>query len=201
LVCGRLAAPTPTHAHRLIKRATVTGRLLYHTSLTILSQTNPLLPVTHPDMAAMQFDNAHKVCGIVTHVKDRGVSSAALRCMVIASEVLVDRREQEEALTVFDRIHRETGWNIAFLSSELRDKWGWNEESGSPSASHPYSAGRPSLPPHMALEQRRLISPAGIPNPVYRSADFSLPNHPYQQFYRPPSGGPGNGVAGHWSSR
>lgn len=31
--------------------------------------------------------------------------------------------------------------------------------------------------------------PSGIPNPMYRAADFNLPQHPYQEFYVAPTTG------------
>lgn len=193
-----LCDPASTDQIRLIKRATIMGRLFYHTAMTLLAQINPLQPVTSPEMASMQLTHAHQICGIVAHVKDRGVASAALRCMAIAAEVLVDRREQEEVLQVFDKIRKETGWQIGFLYNELKVKWGWNREqaaveqqtsllgaiSGNSSSSLSTSSGLPPAPPATTAPPK---IPAGIPNPLYRNADFSLPNHPYQQYYQPPN--------------
>lgn len=39
--------------------------------------------------------------------------------------------------------------------------------------------------------------PTGILNPIYAKADFSLPQHPYQNFYVAPSSGYGNPQSGH----
>lgn len=39
--------------------------------------------------------------------------------------------------------------------------------------------------------------PTGIPNPLYAKADFSLPQHPYQNFYVAPSSGYGNPQTAH----
>lgn len=145
-------------------------------------------------MASTQLSHAHQICGIVAHVKDRGVASAALRCMAIAAEVLVDRHEQEEVLQVFDKIRKETGWQIGFLYNELKEKWGWNREqalleqqnsllggmSGISGGGLTSMSGLPPVPPAPKI-------PSGISNPLYRNADFSLPNHPYQQYYQPPN--------------
>ena len=59
----------------------------------------------------------------------RGVASVAIRSLAHAAECLTDRREQEEVLEIFRKINRETGWRIAFVFKELKDKWGWQEET------------------------------------------------------------------------
>jgi hypothetical protein len=190
---------------RLIKRATIVGRLFYHTAMTLLAQTNPIMGKDTQEMHTMQLDHSHMICGIAAHVKDRGVSSVAIRSLGIAAEVLVDRREQEEVLRIFDRIRIDTGWKIDFLHDELREKWGWPSESqiqqqmavqqNSLSQFFPSTAPNsgvvlaPStnLPPIPPAPQTRGGVPGGIPNPLLKTADFSLPNHPYQQYYQPPS--------------
>jgi hypothetical protein len=153
-----------------------------------------------PEMRDMQLSHAHQICGIVAHVKDRGVASVALRSLAIAAEGLVVQREQEEVLEIFDKIRKETGWQVGFLNKELRIKWGWPPE---PDAAQQQMAAQqnslaqffpattqasalptslPPAPPHAAQRP-----PAGVLNPLLRSADFSLPNHPYQQYYQPPN--------------
>ena len=96
--------------------------------MCLLARINPALPVTSPEMHEMQTTHSHDLCGIVAHVKDRGVASVALRSLAIAAECLVSRREQEEVLQIFDRIRKETGWRVAFLHKELKEKWGWHDE-------------------------------------------------------------------------
>lgn len=170
------------------------ARLFYHTALTLLAQINPVLPITSPVMSQLQLQNAHQICGIVAHVKDRGVASAALRCMAIAAEVLSDRREQEEVLAVFDKIRKETGWQIGFLYNELKEKWGWNREEqllqqqqqlmGLTSGGGQMGMTASTLPPAPPATSG---PKGGILNPLLRTADFSLPNHPYQQYYQPPN--------------
>ena len=151
-------------------------------------------------MHEMQMHHAHQICGIVAHVKDRGVASVAIRSLAIAAECLVDRREQEEVLEIFEKIRKETGWKVGFLNKELRAKWGWqNEEAAQQQmASQPSSLSQffptsnqaqPShtnLPPAPPQPARPAI-PSGILNPLLKTADFSLPNHPYQQYYQPPN--------------
>lgn len=192
--------------------------------MTLLPQINPILPVTHPDMAALQLQHSHQICGIVAHVKDRGVASVALRSLAIAAEVLTERREQEEVLQVFEKIRSETGWKIGFIPPELKEKWGWNREdaakaallqqqqsnslaaffpttSGGVSSSMPAPATTlPPAPPqpNIAAIQARMRA---MVNPL-KTADFSLPNHPYQQYYQPPNpaNGPIHSVTNTWFS-
>ena len=166
------------------------------------------------EMHDMKVYHSRQICGIVAHVKDRGVASASIRCLAIAAECLTVRREQEEVLEIFDKIKKETGWRVTFLRTELIEKWGWNNDdmqqhqsnhSHHPSMGVGNSGGMsngsgqsaffqqgttapPSMPPipaHPPPSQRPKI-PTGIVNPLYATADFSKPQHPYQQYYVAP---------------
>jgi hypothetical protein len=159
------------------------------------------------EMHALQLNHSHQICGIVAHVKDRGVASVAIRSLDIAAEVLVDRREQEEVLQMFDRIRKETGWKIGFIHKELKEKWGWpNEEqaqqqmiqqqnslaqffsSGGTGGAQQGIGAATSLPPPVQVPRDPIPrGSGGILNPLLRTADFSLPNHPYQAYYQPPN--------------
>ena len=173
----------------------------------------------------------------MAHVKDRGVASASIRCLAIAGECLVDRREQEEVLDMFRRIKQEAGWRVDFLIDELKARWGWNvnksplqqfpPDQQAPQHSHHTSLnggsingmssnvssptgqnhgntnnnsnnnnnvgtafftpqGVPTMPPVPAQPPQRPKFPSGIVNPMYATADFSKPQHPYQTHYVPP---------------
>lgn len=178
---------------RLIKRATIVGRLFYHTAMCLLPQIHPLMPREVEEMRKMQLYHAHQICGIVAHVKDRGVASVALRSLAIAAECLVIRREQEEVLEIFEKIRAETGWKVGFLHNELKTKWGWQQEEQiqQQMAAQQHSLAQffpnPSQVPPVSLPSAPPPSmPSRIQNPLER-ADFSLPNHPYQQHYQPPN--------------
>ncbi|KAL9059559.1 MAG: hypothetical protein Q9162_001064 [Coniocarpon cinnabarinum] len=124
----------------IIKRTSVVGRLLYHNAMVLLAQINPMatpsgspypapqnMPSPSPsDLSELESYHAHQICGIVAHVKDRGVASIALRCLHHAAECLVIRREQEEVLSIFTRIHKDTGWRINFIPEDLMTKWKWS---------------------------------------------------------------------------
>ena len=99
--------------------------MFYHTAMCLLAQTNPAMSTSTQEMHDMQLSHSHDLCGIVAHVKDRGVASVALRSLAIAGECLVSRREQEEVLSILDKIRKETGWRVGFLHKELKEKWGW----------------------------------------------------------------------------
>ncbi|KAK1593833.1 uncharacterized protein LY79DRAFT_171847 [Colletotrichum navitas] len=191
----------------LIKRAAIIGRLFYHTAQCILAQTNPMEPgKASEEMRALQLHHAHQVCGIVAHTKDRGVASVAIRSLAIASAVLTDPREQEEVLEILDKIHAESGWRLGKIHSELKKAWGWpspapshstlpgiNDHRGSVGYGRP---GPPSNPPAMATSSGTSGPPGSsaassapmkaLVNPL-SFADFSLPNHPYQNWYEPPN--------------
>ncbi|CAK3993052.1 Adhesion and hyphal regulator 1 [Lecanosticta acicola] len=237
----------------LVKRTTIVARLFYHTAMLLMAQIHPYLFVTNnPDMSNMQAQHSRMICGIVAHVKDRGVASVAIRSLAHAAEVLTDRREQEEVLQIFEKINKETGWRIGFVYKELKERWGWHEEPSPQQAAQTHTAHRqakeaqeaqqrqmqeqahraslqlqqgfdfnqqPSMtamqqqqashntttqqmqptPPQQHQQQQQQQQappppqqqnkrpPAGIPNPLYAKADFSLPQHPYQNFYVAPN--------------
>lgn len=126
------------------------------------------------------------------------MASASIRCLAIAGEHLTSRREQEEVLDTFDKIKKETGWRVDFINDDLREKWGWKSQStpdssvngstGGPSSFYQHGAGNPTMPtpvPSAASGRRKF--PSGIINPLYKNADFSASDPPYQGSYVPPN--------------
>jgi hypothetical protein len=180
---------------RLIKRTVIVGRLFYHTAMCLLYQIHPIMPEGNEEMRQLQLDHAHQICGIAAHVKDRGVASVALRSLAIAATCLVVRREQEEVIEIFERIRKETGWRIDFLYKEFKTKWGWPDEDSTQQQmmqqqnSLPFfpTTSLPPVPLPLQPQPQQAPVPGGILNPLLRTADFSLPNHPYQQYYQPPN--------------
>ncbi|KIX04333.1 uncharacterized protein Z518_05201 [Rhinocladiella mackenziei CBS 650.93] len=181
----------------LIKRTTIVARLFYHTAMALLGSVHPLAgiqPQTADEMREMRVYHSRLICGIVAHVKDRGVASASIRCLAVAGENLTVRREQEEVLQIFDRIKKETGWRVTFIHDDLKEKWGWNSnapeyDNGSTTSTY-YSSSTSSAPPAppTGLSPRPKY-PGGIVNPLYKNADFSAQNPPYQGNYVPPTPG------------
>ena len=53
----------------------------------------------------------------------------------------MSRAEQEEVLEIFTKIREETGWQVAFLNTELKRKWGWEEENDQ--SKRPPAGGQP----------------------------------------------------------
>ncbi|KAK2737435.1 hypothetical protein FQN57_007525 [Myotisia sp. PD_48] len=193
----------------MIKRSAVVGRLFYHTALCLLSQLNPAEPSYSEQMLAMQQSNAHNICGLVAHVKDRGVASVSIRCLAIAAEHLTSRASQEEVLGIIDKIIKETGWQIGFLHQELMGKWGWHENASNRNQRLPGQQLKSHEPDHVTstttipsaspLDMNssllasgtiapapRLRAPQGIVNPLMAAADFTAENHPYQSHYVAP---------------
>ncbi|KAF2813098.1 uncharacterized protein BDZ99DRAFT_381672 [Mytilinidion resinicola] len=178
----------------LIKRTTIVARLFYHTCMCLLAQINPYKGPEADEMRDLQIKHSQLICGITAHVKDRGVASVALRSLAIAAECLTTRREQEEVLQIFDKIRQETGWRVGFLNSELKEKWGWNEEPNPANMHYQQQALQPqvtlqpmpatSLPPAPPARPR---PPVGILNPLLATADFAMPQHPYQAYYVAPN--------------
>ncbi|KAK5131623.1 hypothetical protein LTR08_000810 [Meristemomyces frigidus] len=237
----------------LVKRTTVVARLLWHTAALLLGQVRPVVGGGRGGQGGQggegvdgggeaQRREARMICGIVAHVKDRGVASVALRSLAHAAEVLTDRAEQEEVLAIFAKINKETGWRIGFVYVELRRKWGWGEEVPAGELAQTHTAVREARERGQSLQQQgyqqegyqvqaqdvhvqppsssssaavvvqqAVSAPVPAPvsvavpapsrgggkatvNPMYAKADFSLPQHPYQNFYvAPMQGAPGGG--------
>ncbi|EXJ84571.1 hypothetical protein A1O3_05241 [Capronia epimyces CBS 606.96] len=186
-----------------IKRTTIVARLFYHTAMALLGMVHPLAsvqPQTGEEMQEMRVFHSRQICGIVAHVKDRGVASASIRCLAVAGENLNVRREQEEVLEIFDRIKKETGWRVTFIHDDLKDKWGWNNAapdynalSSATTYYSPSGSSAPSAPPTSTPPRPKY--PGGIINPLYKNADFSAQNPPYQGNYVPPAAAaPGHGL-------
>ncbi|KAI0860366.1 hypothetical protein F4860DRAFT_223290 [Xylaria cubensis] len=204
----------------LIKRAAVVGRLYYHMALCILAQVNPSLKNPEDSRTTQQY-HAHQVCGIVAHNKDRGVASVSIRSLALVAEVLTVRAEQQEIVTILERIDRETGWKLADVIAGLKRKWGWERlEQSNSSLTALLGPGNVVQPPgngatsqqqqqqqmmlaapvrqqqqqqqQAAPQQQQMQPVVAASRPPMRVnplsfADFSLPNHPYQNWYEPPS--------------
>ncbi|WEW57713.1 hypothetical protein PRK78_003180 [Emydomyces testavorans] len=179
----------------LIKRSAVVGRLFYHTACCVLAKVHPTESEYSDEMLSMQQSHSHDICGIVAHVKDRGVASVSIRCLAIAAESVVGREAQEEVIAILDKIIKETGWQVGFLQHELIEKWGWN---GGASHMSPHQQQMTTAGPSADLGSSLLNSaipsavpsrprmPQGIVNPLMATADFSFDEHPYQNHYVAP---------------
>ncbi|EZF32236.1 hypothetical protein H109_06763 [Trichophyton interdigitale MR816] len=211
----------------LVKRSSVVARLFYHTTCVLLAKTHPTESQFSENMLAIQQSHANDICGIVAHVKDRGVASVSIRCLVIAAECLVNRVSQEQVLDIMDKILKETGWKIGALQQELVQKWGWNVKAEGPpmpqdqhqhqhshqqhqqpamasipttsTAASPMNLNPSLLPPEVGLAPPRPAIPQGIVNPMMAAADFNAANHPYQNHYVAPQNTPqGSYQYGHY---
>lgn len=185
---------------RLIKRAAVLGRLFYHTALCILAQTHPMEPViSSEEMQLLQLHHAHQICGIVAHTDDQSIASVAVRSLASAAPALVDRGEQTEALEVLRRKNARSGWKLAKAETETEVKraWGW-EQAPTPyqdlsrgrAAQHGEARVGPFFTRPVPSSQRGTIGASNGVGPArnpLRLADFSLPNHPYKNWYEPPN--------------
>jgi hypothetical protein len=141
----------------------------------------------------MQLRHAYQVCGIAAHTTDRGVTTVAIRCLAIAAAVLTNELEQVEALDILERINKLNGWRLDVVAMGLKRVWGWDlmklpmvspktDNSHEPGTS---TARRTST----ASSTPTVMTSAGTKTPLnpLSFADFKLPNHPYQNWYEPPS--------------
>ena len=122
----------------------------------------------------------------------------ALRSIHHAGECLISRPEQEEVLTIVNKIHKETGWRIQFIIDDLIKTWRWNEQDNfqqqqpqmpnlmaqTPGLVQNYAPQFQPTPP--SLPSAPAGRKGGLINPVLAKADFGLPVHPYMQYWIPP---------------
>ncbi|RYP04891.1 hypothetical protein DL764_004161 [Monosporascus ibericus] len=194
------AVPCPMHSFGY--RAAIVGHLYYHMAQCLLAQVNPVSPQDTADMRTAQLHHAHQVCGIVAHTEDRGVASVLIRSLAIVAEVLTDLCERQEVFAILENVDRETGWRLAGVLSNLKRVWGWenvgqigwrrSSRRAPAVATTPPTKAQPqqqSRMPMMQAQKQPAAVTASRPmriNPL-SFADFSLPNHPYQNWYEPPS--------------
>ncbi|KAI0482960.1 hypothetical protein GGR56DRAFT_663633 [Xylariaceae sp. FL0804] len=190
----------------IIKRAAVVGQLYYHTAQCILAQVNPTEPRSAPGARRAALHHARQVCGIVAHAEDRGVASVSIRSLAIVAEVLADGAEQREVAATLERIDRETGWKLAGVVAGLKRTWGWGGAAAAgdgrkksilgggvgqqqQTSTNPTPLAAAAAMPVTSTPAPTL--PLAAPRPIRVNplsfADFSLPNHPYREWYEPPN--------------
>ncbi|CAK7563996.1 MAG: hypothetical protein SEPTF4163_001879 [Sporothrix epigloea] len=108
----------------LVKRTAIIGRLFYHTAMILLHQINPDDPQDSKANQTAQHHHARQVCGIVAHTKNRGTVTVAIRSLAVAAHVLRDPREQDEVVSLFEKLAAETGWRVKRIYTELQQVWG-----------------------------------------------------------------------------
>ncbi|EAW12975.1 Zn(II)2Cys6 transcription factor domain-containing protein [Aspergillus clavatus NRRL 1] len=172
----------------LIKRSAIVARLFYHATRLMLARSHPSELEFSPEMQQVQQIHAHDICGIVAHVKDRGVASFSIQFLVVAAECLVMREAQEEVIQILDKIVKETGCPAEHIKQDLQQTWGWpathQEEVLAPS-----TGTVPLVDNHGHLHTAELADsrePHGAINPIMAYADFSMEIHPYQEYYVAP---------------
>ncbi|KAF5553863.1 regulatory for the arginine catabolic pathway [Fusarium napiforme] len=121
---------------------------------------------------------------------------AAAACLSAA--VLTNPNEQDEILEILDRFNSTNGWRLGAVEMELKREWGW-ERMKMPTSSPKTDNSQDSVisavrRASMSLTPSRILTPpvmgpVGTKTPVnpLSFADFKLPNHPYQNWYEPPS--------------
>lgn len=178
---------------RLIRRACVLSRLFYHTARYVVAQTAPTeSPTVLEEWHAALVHHAQQICGIIAHTDDHGIASIAIRLLTIVGPSLIAREEQEEVVQILLRMNKQSGLHIENVEKRLKEAWGWNRPGYLRRLSYPhmddiYHGHTPEMPHGMS----RVLAPpmmrySPTSNPLH-TADFSLPNHPYQNWYEPPN--------------
>ncbi|KAK3988212.1 putative transcription factor [Cladorrhinum sp. PSN332] len=170
----------------LIKRTSTTARIFYQTCMTLLPQLNPMSSSSSSsslsssqnaeteENLSLTRHHARQVCGMVAHTTDRGVASVAIRALAVAGAVLDDPREQEEVLSILDRIHDETGWKLTKVHEELKKAWRAQPER--------HTAGVAQM-----LAAAPVPTTRPLVNPLLANADFGKEGAPYKNFWVMPS--------------
>ncbi|KAK4227153.1 putative transcription factor [Podospora fimiseda] len=181
----------------LIKRTSTTARIFYQTCMTLHPQLNPMIvSSSSPSSLAEERESlllarhhARQVCGMVAHTSDRGVASVAIRALAVAGAVLDDKREQEEVLSILQRIHNETGWKLTKVQDELKSIWERQEQVPGPGQIRRFAAAM-SLPMKPGGGNGgEGYSGSGGPqvNPLLVNAEFGKEEAPYRGFWVSPN--------------
>ncbi|PWY84843.1 hypothetical protein BO70DRAFT_334780 [Aspergillus heteromorphus CBS 117.55] len=180
----------------LIKRSTIVAQLLYHTARILLTKTNPVESEFSTEMQTIQQSHARDICGIVAHSRDRGVASLSIRFLAIAAECLTTREAQQEAFDILESIIKQTGWKSEHVKKELQDAWGWTDSHGPPipmsddilalfNSDHDHDPDHPLDP--VPRPHKMVVPSGGVVNPVMATADFSMEDRPYRDYYVAPA--------------
>ena len=166
--------------------------------MCLLPQLHPQIPIENPDMYEMQMHHASQICGIDAHVKDRsvppshsfivvfflltvsrGVAAAAIRCLAVGGEPLVDFKQQQEVLTIFEKIKKETGFRVGFICDELMKKWGWTEDYVRAQTQQNHYPQQPQPPQQQAMQSM-------LHTPPMEYGGFNMPMQPspHQQHHQ-----------------
>jgi hypothetical protein len=100
----------------------------------------------------------------------------------------VTKEAREEVIKILDRIVKETGWRADHIRNDLQQAWGWQipHQQEVPSVSTETISLFDGRNPLHASDTADLRCPPGAINPIMAYADFSMENHPYQEYYVAP---------------
>ncbi|KAF7116830.1 hypothetical protein CNMCM5793_005411 [Aspergillus hiratsukae] len=172
----------------LIKQSAIVARLFWHVTRLMLARIRLSQSGYSFEMQQLQEVHAHNICGIVAHVKDRSIAGLSIQFLAVAAECLVTKEAQEEAIKILDRIVKETGWPAEHIRNDLRQAWGWQipHQQEVPFASTDTVLLLDGQYPLHTSDTADLRCPPGAINPIMASADFSMENHPYREYYVAP---------------
>lgn len=160
------------------------------------------------EMRALQLHHAQQVCGIVAHTDNKGILTVAIRSLALVSPVLTDEHEREEVISLLAVIQARRGWYLGNMEAELQASWRlsdsqntqtradesrarvWTQQGISFAASSVGTKlhGEPATLNMTASILPRVDGECRHFNPL-GSADFNLPNRPYQNWYEKPNDG------------
>ncbi|CAI0646505.1 unnamed protein product [Colletotrichum noveboracense] len=119
-----------------ITDAAVTGLQHYHLSRMLLIAHNPKVPRLGTAFRVMEEElkqTVRVICGLAV-ANERTAPAHVNGCIAIAmaGDRFTDRKEQEELYRILLKTDRRLGWPTHAARAQLREAWGWEEDSPSP---------------------------------------------------------------------
>ncbi|KAF6823501.1 arca-like protein [Colletotrichum plurivorum] len=119
-----------------ITDAAVTGLQHYHLSRMLLIAHNPKVARLGTAFRAMEEElkqTVRIICGLAV-ANERTAPAYVNACisLAMAGDRFTDRKEQEELYRILLKTDRRLGWPTHAARAQLREAWGWEEDSPSP---------------------------------------------------------------------
>ncbi|KAL4784224.1 hypothetical protein BJX76DRAFT_328023 [Aspergillus varians] len=114
----------------LLERSAIIAQMLYHIVRIMLVETHPLQPDGLAEVQQEQQGHAYNLCGIVSNHKNSGVPIFSAQLLAIAAGYLLDRKAQDEVITILNQMKHLTGLNTDHLKNKLEETWSWHSHHG-----------------------------------------------------------------------
>ncbi|KAL4919844.1 hypothetical protein BDW62DRAFT_34841 [Aspergillus aurantiobrunneus] len=108
----------------LLGRSAIVAQMLYHVTRIMLVEMDPFRQDHVAELQEEQQRHAYDVCGIVLSDKNSGIPIFSAQLLAVAAGYLIDRKAQDEVLSILDQMKHTTGLNTNHVKAQLQESWG-----------------------------------------------------------------------------